>query len=61
MTEQEMIELYGEDKVDRLMDTMHDTPVADLIEELIEYWTPEYVEEVMANYADDEEENNYDY
>jgi hypothetical protein len=55
MTEQEMIELYGEDKVDRLMNTMHDTPVADLIEELIGYWTPEYVEEVMANYADDEE------
>jgi hypothetical protein len=58
MTEQEMIELYGEDKVDRLMDTMHDTPVADLIEELIGYWTPEYVEEVMANYADDEENDD---
>lgn len=51
-----LVAQYGEPKVGRLLDIMYDTPVSELIDELLELWTPEYMEQVMANIDTAEED-----
>ena len=49
-SEKSLIEKYGKEKTELFMESLFDTPVDELIEELFTLWTPEYLQEVMDGY-----------
>lgn len=55
MNIQELKTKYPEQIVERILDVLHDTPVSDLIDELL-HWMPEEEIEAWVKSIQDEEE-----
>lgn len=46
---------YGEEKLEQLLDMLHDWPVSVLVEELLETWSEDDIAGLMRNFNDEEQ------